>query len=215
MEKENFGKCCQNPKWYDREITASRLPCTGRRQYICQLKDVRALEFCLNFYNRDPKTIDFIAKNGGWILCSRLTPDTGHQFIWSATMPAWHSLDSPQVCIHAKWNWSHFAFLFCFKQTTASCPVQNETQPSFHPRSLVWLSQYMVKPKLINIIACVHIARVHIALVIGEMFATTAGTSPGCSSLNHTAHQSTNSWIRLCEFRTLLDDLAPMKHWAI
>lgn len=62
MEKENFGKCCQSTKGYSRMISASGIPWIVNQQYICHLnEDMRALEFCLNFY-KDPKTVALIAK---------------------------------------------------------------------------------------------------------------------------------------------------------
>lgn len=98
----------------------------GLQTTTCRLnEDVRALEFCLNFHNKDPETVALIAKKPVLGLSSWRQAGWwhGNKFIRSGTVPGWHGLGSPQVCIPTEWNWSHL--LFCFKQKTVSCPIQN------------------------------------------------------------------------------------------
>ena len=119
MEKENFGKCCQSTKGYNRVISASRPPCTANQQCIRHLKeDVRALEICLNFYNKDPilnsKETNIGAEQAG--------SDMGNKFIRLATVPGWLSLGSPQVCTLLQ-NVIEAILLSCFVLSKIQSPV--------------------------------------------------------------------------------------------
>lgn len=130
---------------------------------------MRALEFCLNFYNKNPKTVALITKK----------PALGLSSDWLVTW-ATNLLGQAQSLVGTALAPHRSAFLqngigaillFCFKQKTVSCPIQNiryrlngvlRILLGFCVSFLVWLNQYMVQPKLINVI----FKYIQVALVI-------------------------------------------------
>ena len=117
--KGKFWKMLPKHKRLQQSDFSFQTACTANQQCICHLKeDVRALEICLNFYNKDPilnsKETSIGAEQGG--------SHRGSKFVRLATAPGWLSLGSPQVCTLLQ-NVIEAILLSCFVLSKIQSPV--------------------------------------------------------------------------------------------